>query len=113
MAMAHKELEAMHNGESKQSKLSLKRILAFASTDTAGNLLYCTLTSYIMYFYTDVLGISVAAAGMILLVARIVDALDAPIWGIVIDLRVLDGDKVVLTGYGSPYRLEFSFSWLF
>ncbi|WP_217708449.1 MFS transporter [Metabacillus schmidteae] len=85
MAMAHKELEAMHNGESKQSKLSLKRILAFASTDTAGNLLYCTLTSYIMYFYTDVLGISVAAAGMILLVARIVDALDAPIWGIVID----------------------------
>ena len=73
------------NVDSKPSKLSLKRILAFASTDTAGNLLYCTLTSYIMYFYTDVFGISVAAAGMILLVARFVDALDAPIWGIVID----------------------------
>lgn len=73
------------DGNSKSSKLSLKRILAFASTDTAGNLLYCTLTSYIMYFYTDVFGISVAAAGMILLVARFVDALDAPIWGIVID----------------------------
>jgi sugar (glycoside-pentoside-hexuronide) transporter len=69
----------------KPSKLSLKRILAFASTDTAGNLLYCTLTSFIMYFYTDVFGISVAAAGMILLIARFVDALDAPIWGIVID----------------------------
>lgn len=73
------------NVDSKPSKLSLKRILAFASTDTAGNLLYCTLTSYIMYFYTDVFGISVAATGMILLVARFVDALDAPIWGIVID----------------------------
>ncbi|MFB5679074.1 glycoside-pentoside-hexuronide (GPH):cation symporter [Paenibacillus terreus] len=71
--------------DSKPSKLSLKRILAFASTDTAGNLLYCTLTSFIMYFYTDVFGISVAAAGMILLIARFVDALDAPIWGIVID----------------------------
>lgn len=69
----------------KPSKLSLKRILAFASTDTAGNLLYCTLTSFIMYFYTDVFGISVGAAGMILLIARFVDALDAPIWGIVID----------------------------
>ncbi|MEF2964981.1 MFS transporter [Paenibacillus sp. M1] len=69
----------------KTSKLSLKRILAFASTDTAGNLLYCTLTSYIMYFYTDVFGISVAAAGMILLIARFFDALDAPVWGIVID----------------------------
>ena len=79
------KLEKTKDGEAKSSKLSLKRILAFASTDTAGNLLYCTLTSYIMYFYTDVLGISVAAAGMILLVARFVDALDAPVWGIVID----------------------------
>lgn len=81
-----KEVEAIDtNVDPKLSKLSLKRILAFASTDTAGNLLYCTLTSYIMYFYTDVFGISVAAAGMILLIARIFDALDAPIWGIVID----------------------------
>lgn len=79
------KLDKIKDGDSKPSKLSLKRILAFASTDTAGNLLYCTLTSYIMYFYTDVFGISVAAAGMILLVARFVDALDAPIWGIVID----------------------------
>lgn len=79
------KLEKAKDVESKSSKLSLKRILAFASTDTAGNLLYCTLTSYIMYFYTDVFGISVAATGMILLIARIVDALDAPIWGIVID----------------------------
>ncbi|WP_251552289.1 MFS transporter [Neobacillus muris] len=85
MAMTQRELKTVHHSDSKPSKLSLKRILAFASTDTAGNLLYCTLTSYIMYFYTDVLGISVAAAGMILLVARFVDALDAPIWGIVID----------------------------
>lgn len=66
-------------------KMPLKRVLAYASTDTAGNLLYVTLTSFIMYFYTDVLGISVAAAGFILLVARFVDALDAPIWGIIID----------------------------
>ncbi|MFD1176705.1 glycoside-pentoside-hexuronide (GPH):cation symporter [Paenibacillus puldeungensis] len=80
-----KGFETISDGDSKPSKLSLKRILAFASTDTAGNLLYCTLTSYIMYFYTDVFGISVAATGMILLIARIFDALDAPIWGIVID----------------------------
>lgn len=77
--------EMTSNPDAKAGKLSLKRILAFASTDTAGNLLYCTLTSYIMYFYTDVFGLSVAATGMILLVARFFDALDAPIWGIVID----------------------------
>lgn len=60
-----RKLEVHNNTAFKTSKLSLKRVLDFASTDTAGNLLYCTLTSYIMYFYTDVLGISVAAAGVI------------------------------------------------
>lgn len=69
----------------QESKMSLKKVLAYASTDTAGNLLYCTMTSFIMYFYTDVFGISVAATGTILLIARIFDALDAPIWGLIID----------------------------
>jgi sugar (glycoside-pentoside-hexuronide) transporter len=71
--------------DENSSKLSLKRVLAYASTDTAGNLLYCTLTSFIMYFYTDVFGISIASAGLVLLVARIFDAFDAPIWGFVLD----------------------------
>lgn len=79
-----KKLEIGINEETN-SKLSLNRVLAYASTDTAGNLLYCTLTSFIMYFYTDVFGISIASAGLILLIARIFDALDAPIWGLVID----------------------------
>ncbi|WP_054957074.1 MFS transporter [Paenibacillus dakarensis] len=85
MEQTLQKVKTIEDNDSKTSKLPLKRILAFASTDTAGNLLYCTLTSYIMYFYTDVFGISVAAAGMILLIARIIDALDAPIWGILID----------------------------
>ncbi|WP_257984338.1 MFS transporter [Neobacillus cucumis] len=79
-----KKLELVRN-EENNSKMPLKRVLAYASTDTAGNLLYCTLTSFIMYFYTDVFGISIASAGLILLIARIFDALDAPIWGLVID----------------------------
>ncbi|MFL2019418.1 glycoside-pentoside-hexuronide (GPH):cation symporter [Weissella hellenica] len=68
-----------------QKKLSMTNILAYASTDTAGNLFYCTLTSFILYFYTDVFGISVGAAGTILLIARVIDSLDAPIWGLIID----------------------------
>lgn len=65
--------------------LPLKRKVAYASTDMAGNLLYCTITSFAMYYYTDVFGIPVAVAGLILLIARIVDAFDAPVWGFVID----------------------------
>lgn len=69
----------------KNDKLPFHRILAYASTDTAGNLLYCTVTTFVLYYYTDVFGLSVAAAGTILLVARILDAFDAPIWGFIID----------------------------
>ncbi|MCI1858652.1 MAG: MFS transporter [Sporolactobacillus sp.] len=68
-----------------KDKLPFHRILAYASTDTAGNLLYCTVTTFVLYYYTDVFGLSVAAAGTILLVARILDAFDAPIWGFIID----------------------------
>lgn len=66
-------------------KLTIINKLAYASTDAAGNLLYCTLTSFVLYFYTDVFGISVGTAGLILLIARIVDSFDAPIWGLIID----------------------------
>ncbi|MDF2858539.1 MAG: transporter [Neobacillus sp.] len=69
----------------KNSKLTFINKLAYASTDTAGNLLYCTLTSFVLYFYTDVFGISIGTAGTILLIARIVDSFDAPIWGLIID----------------------------
>lgn len=61
------------------------RMLAYASTDTAGNLLYTTVTTFILYYYTDVFGLTVAAAGTILLAARILDAFDAPVWGFIID----------------------------
>lgn len=70
--------------DSKQ-KIPFHRMLAYASTDAAGNLLYTTVTTFILYYYTDVFGLSVAAAGTILLVVRILDAFDAPIWGFIID----------------------------
>jgi len=51
----------------------------------AGQLLFCWIMWYLPYFYTDVYGISAAAVGTILLVARWVDAIDAPVWGIIFD----------------------------
>jgi len=40
---------------------------------------------YSLIFYTDVFGISAIAAGNIQLIARCVDAVDAPVWGIIFD----------------------------
>ncbi|ENO0456335.1 MFS transporter [Salmonella enterica] len=59
--------------------MSLLQHISYGSLDMAGNLLYCFGSTYILYFYTDVAGISLAVAGVILLLARIIDGIDAPI----------------------------------
>lgn len=46
------------NNENNES-LTLKNRIAYAGTDAAGNLLYCTLTSFINFYHTDVFGIAI------------------------------------------------------
>jgi len=67
------------------TKTSLTTRLSYATSDTAGQLVFCVISFYLLNFYTDVYGISAAAAGTILLIARCVDAVDAPVWGIIFD----------------------------
>ena len=69
-------------------KLSVREKIAYSFTDMAGNLLYVTISSYIMYFYTNVFHIPAAGAlgaGTILLVARFADAISAVVWGSIVD----------------------------
>ena len=54
-------------------KISLKEKIGFGLGDTASNLVWATLMSFIMYFYTDVFGITAAAVGTMFLVARVFD----------------------------------------
>ena len=61
------------------------RRVSYAATEVAGQLIFCVISFYLLKFYTDVYGISAIAAGSILLLARCVDAIDAPVWGIVFD----------------------------
>ncbi len=75
----------MSNVVNGKTNIPFHRMLAYASMDAAGNLLYTTVTTFILYYYTDVFGLSFAAAGAILLAARILDAFDAPVWGFIID----------------------------
>ena len=67
------------------SRTSYTTRFSYASSDIAGQLVFCVISFYLLYFYTDVYGISAATAGTILLVARFVDAIDAPVWGIIFD----------------------------
>jgi sugar (glycoside-pentoside-hexuronide) transporter len=56
--------------------------LSYMSSEVAGQLIFCVISFYLLKFYTDVYGLTAATAGTILLVARCVDAVDAPLWGI-------------------------------
>jgi sugar (glycoside-pentoside-hexuronide) transporter len=58
---------------------------SYAASDTAGQLIFTVISFYLLKFYTDIAGLSALVAGNILLVARLVDSLDAPLWGIVFD----------------------------
>ncbi len=66
-------------------KTSYTKRFSYATSDTAGQLVFCFVSFYLLKFYTDVYGISTATAGTILLVARMIDAVDAPVWGIIFD----------------------------
>jgi sugar (glycoside-pentoside-hexuronide) transporter len=66
-------------------KVPLRGRLGYALTDASGNLLYCVIGAYLLYFLTDVYGLSIAVTGTLLLATRLLDAVDAPVWGFIVD----------------------------
>lgn len=69
----------------EKNQVSLKERISYGLGDTASNLVFTIVTTYLMFFYTDVYGLNVAAVGTLFLVARMIDALDGPIFGVLID----------------------------
>ncbi|MBS1858127.1 MAG: MFS transporter [Acidobacteria bacterium] len=65
--------------------ISYSKRLSYAAPDIGGQLIFCVISNYLLYFYTDVYGIPVGIAGTILLIARCIDGIDAPVWGVVLD----------------------------
>ncbi|MFJ5692414.1 glucuronide transporter [Arthrobacter sp. NPDC093125] len=55
-------------------KLNKLSIIGYGAGDAANNLAFTTATMFLLVYYTDVAGISAAAAGTLLLVVRIFDA---------------------------------------
>lgn len=58
------------------------RNAAYGGGDLGFNLYWTTVSFYILYFYTDVLGIPATVAGLIFLASMLWDAIVAPIMGI-------------------------------
>ncbi|MCF8346779.1 MAG: MFS transporter [Bacteroidales bacterium] len=71
--------------EAKTTKLSLKEKIGYSLGDTASHFVWDMVGFWILIFYTDTYGISAAAAGTIMLIARTWDMVSDPIMGIIAD----------------------------
>lgn len=65
--------------------LSLREKFGYGLGDMASNIVYQAVINVLMYFYTDVYGIEAAAAGTLMIVVRLFDAITDPIMGAVAD----------------------------
>lgn len=66
-------------------KIRLGEKLGYATGDTASVLYFHTFSQFLMYFYTDVFGITAAAVGTLFLATRLFDAANDPLMGIFAD----------------------------
>ena len=78
-------MAAVRGGMERQVRLSWTEKLGFGFGDVGFNLYWTTIASFLAAFYTDVFGISAAAAGTMLFVTKIIDAFTDPLMGAVAD----------------------------
>jgi GPH family glycoside/pentoside/hexuronide:cation symporter len=67
------------------NKLSLVEKISYGSGDFASSIFWALFSMFLLFFYTDVFGITAAAAGTMFLVTRLWDALNDPLMGMIGD----------------------------
>ena len=65
-------------------KLSLKQKVAFGLGAVGKDMVYALSASYVMFYYQDTLHLSATFVGLILMIARVFDALNDPFMGILV-----------------------------
>nr|WP_075186090.1 glycoside-pentoside-hexuronide (GPH):cation symporter [Teredinibacter haidensis] len=78
-------MSSITTAEDRTAKLAIGEKLGYGFGDFGFNLYWTTIASFLAAFYTDVFGISAAAAGTMLLTTKIVDACTDPLMGAVAD----------------------------
>lgn len=80
-----KFLDLIDIKETEVKKFNTGDKVGYALGDMGNAMFFGFVGSYLMLFYTDILGISAAAVGTLFLVARIWDAINDPIMGTLVD----------------------------
>ncbi len=66
-------------------KLNGKEKISYGLGAVGKDMVYMLSASYVLYYYQDILGVSAVAMGVILLVARIFDAFNDPLMGVIVE----------------------------
>ncbi len=64
--------------------LTLKEKVSYGLGAVGKDMVYMLSASYVLYYYQDLLGISAIAMGVILMIARVFDAFNDPIMGVIV-----------------------------
>ncbi|MBO4591297.1 MAG: MFS transporter, partial [Eubacterium sp.] len=65
-------------------KLGLKEKLSYGLGAIGKDMVYMLSASYVLYYFQDVLGVNAIAMGIILMAARVFDAFNDPIMGVIV-----------------------------
>lgn len=74
-------------------KLTGKEKVSYGLGAVGKDMVYMLSASYVLYYYQDLLGVNPFAMGVILLVARVFDAFNDPIMGIIVAKPEPDGEN--------------------
>jgi len=70
---------------SDHSPIKFKEKFSYALGDINGNTCYMIISSYLLYFYTDVAGIAVGTIGILMAIVRTIDSIANPLIGFAVD----------------------------
>ena len=91
------------------NRLSKKTLFAYGCGDFASNLCWTFVGSYLSIFYTDIVGLAPAVASMIMLIAKIWDGINDPMFGMIAErTSTKKGRFRPYILYGSPFLALFS-----
>ncbi len=65
-------------------QLTTKQKIAFGIGAVGKDMVYAISASYVMYYYQDLVGLSASFVGLILMIARVFDALNDPFMGVLV-----------------------------
>ena len=65
-------------------KLGFKEKFAYGIGAVGKDMVYMLSASYILYYYQDIMGVSAWVMGIILLIARVFDAFNDPLMGVLV-----------------------------